>query len=589
MGWYVTAVHPTTPRKILKADFFDDDMPYLKNEATAEVREAVQAVEDRSDECYHGLRLLNRPRNLAMWSLLTAIAHELETFHQKFGANSTRHRIALIKLERCICGFHFIALHGRPESNLVTSYTYNGSLVTDAMHAHNVSRQYTDFLNIFPLWHRNHERIELMPSGAVRFHLPRDSARQRQVIAYQLLFRPVEGVQAKPKEREQSPEVKRLFNELFQQARPHGLQKKFQYEASPELIEALRPEYQERLDSNFRHPDSIQLNSYSLAEFKSVYVALLILCAIHEHICYPWEQPGYPIPTSSLVMVKQRSHWVRKLSTISQTPLATCEAIIEDLTLKPENRSFTSLCITPFVPLDRNGNTLAVAPQFPLISAVDENILRQFSYLYPSLFSAQNTQKEEGMRSLLRSSNPGYRIDFSIPIPDRSTEIDFLIEDEASSTVVLAELKWLRKPFKPFERIEREKDLEKGVMQLETIRAYGREHPGFLRERGKLSQDLSDYRAVHHLLLVRDYWHWVEPRDSLAAVYFDEFLRRFRGSTALNLVIDGLLRYDWLPIEEQDFHVGYTVSSVNGASVESALFREGRRPSLATTKPQEDE
>jgi hypothetical protein len=561
-------------------------MPFLKNEATAEIRKAVQAVEDRSDECYRLLRLLNRPRNLAMWSLLTAMANELEIFQQKFGANSTRHRIALINLERYICGFHFIALHGRPESNLVTSYTYNGSLVADAMRALHVSRQYTNFLNIFPLWHRNHERIELMPSGAVRFHIARDSARQRQVIAYQQFFRRAEEIKAKPKEKEQSPEVKRLFNELFQQARPRGLQKKFQYEASPELIEALRPEYRERLDTNFRHPDSFQLNSYSLAEFQPVYVALLILCAIHEHICYPWEQPGHPIPTSSLVMVKQRSHWVRKLSAISQTPLVTCAAIIEDLTLKPESRSFTSLCITPFVPLDRNGNTLAVAPQFPLASAVDENILRQFSYLYPSLFSAQNTLKEEGMRSLLRSSNPGYRIDFSIPIPDGSTEIDFLIEDQATSTVVLAELKWLRNPYKPFERIEREKDLEKGVTQLEMIRAYGRGHPGFLRERGKLSHDLSDYGAVHHLLLVRDYWHWVEPNDSVAVVDFDEFLRRFRHSTVLTRLIDGLLRYDWLPTEEQDFHVDYTLSSVNGASIESALFREGRRrPSPASPKP----
>ena len=51
-----------------------------------------------------------------------------------------------------------------------------------------------------------------------------------------------------------------------------GLQRKFQYEPSRELVEALRPEYQERLDANFRHPDSFQFNGYSLAEFKAVYI-----------------------------------------------------------------------------------------------------------------------------------------------------------------------------------------------------------------------------------------------------------------------------------------------------------------------------
>ena len=178
--------------------------------------------------------------------------------------------------------------------------------------------------------------------------------------------------------------------------------------------------------------------------------------------------------------------------TISGVPQNTCDKIIDDLTLRPENRSFTSLCITPFVPLDSRDDTLAVAPQFPLISAVDENALRNFSYTYPALFSGQNTQKEEVMRSLLRSANPGYKIDFSILLPDGSTEVDALIEDEATSTVVLAELKWLRKPFKPLEVMEREKDLEKGITQLELIRAYDRAHPSFLLERGKLSRSLTD-------------------------------------------------------------------------------------------------
>ncbi|MDG7001096.1 MAG: hypothetical protein JRN15_18535, partial [Nitrososphaerota archaeon] len=360
-----------------------------------------------------------------------------------------------------------------------------------------------------------------------------------------------------------------------QQARPAGLQKKFHYEPSDELIEALRPEYQERLDANFRHPDSFQLNGYSLAEFKAVYVAILILSAIHEYICYPWGNQGRPIPESSLVMVKKRFQWINKLSNISRVPKATCNAIVKELTLRPENRSFTSLCITPFVPLDSRDNTLAVAPQFPLTSAVDENALRQFSYTYPALFSGQNTQKEEGMRGLLRSANPGYKIGFTIPLPDDSTEIDVLIEDEATSTVVLAELKWLRKPYKPLEWIVREKDIEKGVLQLELIRAYGRAHPNFLLERCKLSRSLADYNKVHHILLVRDYWHWVEAEDTVAILDFDEFLAQFRKSTSLADLMTALLSYGWLPIEDQHFYVDYTATSVNGATIESPLFHNG--------------
>jgi hypothetical protein len=84
----------------------------------------------------------------------------------------------------------------------------------------------------------------------------------------------------------------------------------------------------------------------------------------------------------------------------------------------------------------------------------------------------------------------------SIPLPDGSTEIDVLIEDVISSTVFLGELKWIRKPAKALERISREEDLFKGVHQLELIRDYGRQHPNFLLDRGKLSKPLDAYDKV---------------------------------------------------------------------------------------------
>jgi hypothetical protein len=549
-------------------------MPFLLRQATPEQANEVQAVEDRADNCYRLLRLLSRPRNLATWALLTAMAHEMETFQQKYGANSPRHRIALINNDRYVCGFHFIAKNGKAESKLA-NFTYSGSLTTDAVFAHNISRHYTTFLYLFPMWYKNHEQVELVGNGRVRFYVPHDSPRQRQVIAYQQILRPAEEARIKPSPKVHSPYRQRLFSDLFQTARPTGLRRKFHYRPSSELIEELRPDYVERLDANFRHPDSFQLNGYSLREFKEFYVALLILSAIHEYICYPWKDEGHPIPLSSLVMVKTRGEWLKELSEVAKLPEDVCSRILLDLVLDPQSTSFTSLCIHPFVPLDRYGVHLAVAPQFPLASAVDENILRSFSYTYPALFSAQNIQKEDAMRTQLRTANPRYRIEFSIPLPDGSTEIDVLIEDVVSSTILLAELKWIRKPAKPLERLSREEDLVKGVHQLELIRDYGRKHPRFLLDRGKLSKPLDAYDNVHHILLVRDYWHWIEPTDTIAIVDFDEFAPRYKAGSSLRVMAEEVLKYEWLPVEGRDFHVEYPATSVNGAVVESALFKPG--------------
>lgn len=307
-------------------------MPFLLREATPEQLKAVQAVEDRADGCYRLLRLLGRPRNLAMWALLTAMAHELEIFQQRYGANSPRHRIALINNDRCVCGFHFIAKYGKPESKL-TNLTYSGSLVADAVFAHDISRRYTNFLYLFPMWHKNHEQVDLLGDGRVRFYIPHDSPRQRQVIAYQQIFRPAEEARSKPSPAAHSAYRRRLFSDLFQTARPGGLQRKFRYKPPPELIEELRPDYVERLDANFRHPDTFQLSGYSLREFKEFYIAVLILCAIHEYICYPWKEEGQAIPLSSLVMVRSRAQWIAKLSEVAELPAEVCGRILSDLTL----------------------------------------------------------------------------------------------------------------------------------------------------------------------------------------------------------------------------------------------------------------
>lgn len=548
-------------------------MPFLLKDAPPELQKAVAEVEKRADGCYELLRLLKRPANEARWALLTAMALQLETWQQQFGARSRNLKIRIMNLDRCTSGFKFISEHGKPVSRLVQKYTWHGSLVQDASHALQVTEQYSHFLSAFPMWHKNHDQVDVQPDGRVRFYIPRDSSRQRQVIAFQQGLTPAGSAVALPysgQSKAASPETMRLLNELWQEARPGGTAKKFSYEPSQGLLEALRPKYRERLDENFRHSDAFRLNGYSLGEFKSFYIALLVLCSIHEYICYPFDKPGQPVPASSLVMVKTRPVWTATIGRISGLSKAVCEAIIADLTLDPVAQAGASMCINPFVPLD--AFVLAVAPQFPLASAADDNILRSFSYRHHALFSAQNTDKESVMRKRIEAASVRFRFDHSIELPDKTTEIDVLLADDVSSTVVFAELKWSRKPNRTVERIARDEEIAKGLTQLQLIRAYARNHPDFLRERGKLPLSLTSYANVHYLLVVWDHWFWIDPEDGIAVVSFDALLPALNRAVDLQGLVTELLTYEWLPVEGRDFRVDYATAAVNGALLESPNF-----------------
>ena len=66
-------------------------------------------------------------------------------------------------------------------------------------------------------------------------------------------------------------------------------------------------------------------------------------------------------------------------------------------------------------------------------------------YLREKAYSLLSDDKAATMRDNLMETLKRFGCDHSIPLPDGSTEIDLVIEDLQSSTVVIAELKWYQK------------------------------------------------------------------------------------------------------------------------------------------------
>jgi hypothetical protein len=426
------------------------------------------------------------------------------------------------------------------------------------------------------MWHYDMKAADILPDGRVRFAFERDSPRQRQVIALQQTVRPAIDMQDAPDAKIHlltlSPAQERILWDFHDSVKSRGLGKNFEYEPSSELIEIVRPHFEFRVQHKFRHPDNLLLGGYTSGDFRIFYTGLLILCGIHERLCYPFIERGYPIPESSLVMVKQRRIWVNRIARISGLSEAICAKIVDHLTMDPSPLKTSGMAVHPFVPLDKAGLELAVAPQFVLAANPDDNILRALSYRDQALFSAANTQKEQILRSKIKAANSRFNLPEPIRLPDKTTDIDLIIEDPESSTLILAELKWLRKPLKPKERAQRNADVGKGVRQVGLVRDYARAHPDFLKNSRRLTRDVSSYTNVHYLLIVADHWFWVEPGDGFAILDFQAFLTAFAQSTDLNGTITELLLYDWLPKEGVDFRVKYDASIVNGAIIESPSF-----------------
>jgi hypothetical protein len=242
-----------------------------------------------------------------------------------------------------------------------------------------------------------------------------------------------------------------------------------------------------------------------------------------------------------------------------------------DLTFKL-GRSI-DLHVHPFVPIeDGTERALAVVPHFPLHSRPDENILRVVSTLRPAFFNQTSNGKESESLSELRKRLPNRSLLGPILMPNPTPDVDVLIADEGSSTVILAELKWIRKSLRSVEIIEKDAAVLNGVAQLQEIRAFLADHPNHLTGPGRLPRRVRDYDHIYWLVVARDHWTWMHATDGIAVVEFEAFAMALDAAGDLHSAVEQLLTYDWLPVEGRDFRVQYDGATVNGVAQESEVF-----------------
>jgi hypothetical protein len=545
-------------------------MSCLKKDATPEMVAAVQSIENRADECYKPLTILQLPANDAIWALLAGGIQMIEQEVTDWSQDSPYLSAALQNVSRLVpIALKWAVRYGNPYSVKTAAFwsLELGAMVNQALA---ISSLYSHFETCFPMWHRSRYLGDLMSQSVVRF-TALGGVRDRQMSAYQKGLRPNAGpFKAQRAQRRETPLLTRaLFDLVLQGAFMTGYAS-FLYDDPWTLWRELLPEYQARVSAIGRRTETLSVGTYTLKEFEEFYAALLAVCAAHEFLCFEWGQGSSKIyPVGSVVMVRSHQAWAELLSDLSNVAIDKCKSIISDLSFDFDKS--LDLHVNPFIPLG-TGGALAVAPQFPLHSQCEENILRICSVLRPRIYDAMSDEKENDMISELKTNLNARDIRGPILLPNGVPDIDLLVTDETSSALVIAELKWIRKSLAPKEGVGKEAEVLKGVSQLVQVRKFLTANPDYLTTRMKLLKPFREYEHVHYLLIPRDYCPWIHPVDGISLVEFDAFKKAMLGSENLHDTVLRLLTYEWLPIEGRDFSVRYDRAAVNGVAVESEVF-----------------
>ena len=110
---------------------------------------------------------------------------------------------------------------------------------------------------------------------------------------------------------------------------------------------------------------------------------------------------------------------------------------------------------------------------FPMDSNPEENILRMVTLLREDVYEVTTRSKEEEAIRDLVDGLPQHLIPHdSIALTKGTPDIDLLIEDTQSSTLVVAELKWVRKPWSIRDRLSADEQVGKASKQLAAIQYF---------------------------------------------------------------------------------------------------------------------
>jgi len=551
----------------------------LHRDTPAEQIEQIVEMERRADRCIDHLRLNALPTEQAVWVLLTAVISQIESNYLRFGPDTAAFRAAMINLARYAPMIVRALANPLPEQvNATLQQLWDPSLGMLANADINTMAHYDAFQNNYPMWFRNRTHAEIREGDIVRFTVD-GSGRYREVSAYQKGLRPLNGrFQAAPSQRVEPTEaILRRYRRLLTEATvtsDYG----FSYEHSYELARRTYNKYAQRLEGMMRRSDSVSLGPYTLEVFKRFYAGVQALSSIHEYMCFCWTRWGHRYPLASALMVKSRREWIQLLKGLSGLDSDVTDRVLTDLSFYPKR--LPDLHVYPFVPLDSQNSTLALIPHFILNSAPEENILRTCSALRPHVYDLLSNEKEATMREYVLGKLTRFNTKHSIPLPDGSTEIDLVVEDLSSSTVLIAELKWYRKPNGYRARLQADEQFLDGFhRQVRTVREFCRENPDFLRQRGVLTRSLNTYDNVYFGLLARDHWVWIDPVENSFVLDVEQLLDILETHETLHAAMSESIRYEWLPREGRDFYVRFERAMVEDVPIETEVYYGGPEPS----------
>ena len=507
----------------------------------------LREIEEEVDDHYKSNRLMNLPFATAAWHLLAAaeddiLIQELTGIHGGINGIQDAHALAsdfVVELEASMFWLHSTCRPGGQVSRV-----FGDDLCQASRDLFELGKKYDWFVFAYTYFSRKQIKLDLQ---GTTIQPSENLFTDIEYEAYNILIDPYQ---------EQEALSLTNFDNFPIDAIKHSLKVKnqrFHYKLNPKMVADIITYLKPAFDKMFLLPSEWQFSRYSLGDFRKVFEAICAIAHIHWTArCMAALQGCHGAGYVDSIYMRPFDDLLRQVVRYSRVSDATVRNIFDDLSYGNRNISRPELALQPLIKL--NSESYAIAPHLWMYSSAERNFTALLNKL-PSekgIYAKLVNEKETLMRGRFTAGLSDKDFRCTLGSAPNLPDIDLAIISDSEKACLLLELKWFIAPTLARERIEKSKEIEKGISQvLKLQQAFADNHKPLLE---KLQID-SSYKLEG--IVVSDNWIGYANVQSpeIPVIRADHLIAKLKVTENLKSVMEWLKDRKYLPKEGEHFKV----------------------------------
>ena len=328
---------------------------------------------------------------------------------------------------------------------------------------------------------------------------------------------------------------------------------RFRYKLNPKMVSDTITYLKPLFDKMFLLPSEWEFSRYSLGDFRKAFEAICAIAHIHWTArCMAIHMGCSRMGCADSIYIPTCDELLRRVVRYSGVSDAKVQSIFDDLSYGNRGISRSELALQPLIKL--NSDVYAIVPHLWMCSSAERNLTVLLNKL-PSekgIYAKLVDEKEDLMRGRFTTglSDTDFRFIWGnvLGLPD----VDLAIMRDSEKSCLLLELKWFIAPTVARERIEKSKEIEKGISQvLKLQQAFANNHKPLLE---KLQID-SSYRLGG--VVVSENWigYAAVQSPEIPVIRADHLIAKLKATENLESVMEWLKDRKYLPKDGEHFKV----------------------------------